>query len=118
MYVIRYLRSQYGRITKTKSGQGTKKLTQRDQYIKDRLSFLSVHIIRKPNRVPLKPLKGVSRLPPQAYSPEPCPEVEAGPSQQTAAATAPSGNLKLKHILMNECNMMHYKIKVKLYNYV
>jgi len=102
MYVIRYLRSQYGRITKTKSGQGTKKLTQRDQYIKDRLSFLSVHI----------------RLPPQAYSPEPCPEVEADPSQQTAAATAPSGNLKLKHILMNECNMMHYKIKVKLYNYV
>jgi len=45
------LRTRFGKLSKTKSGQGAPKVTQREQWILDQFAFLRSHIYRQPSRV-------------------------------------------------------------------
>ena len=44
------MRTRYAKLVQTRSGQGTKELSQRDQWIVDTFSFLRPHIVRCPTR--------------------------------------------------------------------
>ena len=43
-------RSAYGKVTRTVSGQAAKRLTAREERLKERLSFLNAHVYRVPKR--------------------------------------------------------------------
>ena len=43
-------RSVYGKVTRSVSGQGVKRLTDREQRLKERLAFLGAHVCRVPSR--------------------------------------------------------------------
>ena len=43
-------RSAYGKVTRSVSGQGAKRLTAREERLKERLAFLSAHVYRVPKR--------------------------------------------------------------------
>jgi len=44
------LRTRFGRLSKSKSGQGSKRHTQREEWILKTFEFLKVHISRQPSR--------------------------------------------------------------------
>lgn len=47
------MRTTYGRLTKTVSGQGSKIMTDRERWIVDKFSFLKGHIARMVSRNPV-----------------------------------------------------------------
>ncbi|KAG0715718.1 hypothetical protein GWK47_011308 [Chionoecetes opilio] len=100
------LRSRFGRLTNLKSGDGAKRLTERENWIMNMFQFLKPHIVRQkkprtlgmPQHLPqtmwMTPLPAVRRTPPQ---PSPClaeGEAEKPPGAATSTASTPHETLE------------------------
>ncbi|KAK3883342.1 hypothetical protein Pcinc_012378 [Petrolisthes cinctipes] len=85
---IKSMRMRYGKLTKLKSGSGSKTMTEQDKWILDLFGFLGKHIVRQktPKTLGVKESAAVAALAP---APTPVPQ-NPGPSTSTSAPVSAS----------------------------
>ncbi|KAK3875462.1 hypothetical protein Pcinc_019674 [Petrolisthes cinctipes] len=86
---ITNMRTRYAKLVQTKSGQGTRELTERDTWIKESFNFLRPHIVRCTTRTSKR---GAGYVEPQT-SQESQPGAGVGDEDESNAASSQSHNL-------------------------
>ncbi|XP_076044858.1 uncharacterized protein LOC143027456 [Oratosquilla oratoria] len=95
------MRTWFGRITERKSGQGTHKYTERDQWILNTFAFLKGHIVRQTGRQSSQCGVG-ARIPVTSEEDADVEEVDEMSFRPTSAASTSHGKKKRRRILEEE----------------
>ncbi|XP_053395915.1 uncharacterized protein LOC128556040 [Mercenaria mercenaria] len=97
-------RSTYGKLTRSVSGQGAKRLTPREERLKERLTFFSGHVYRVPKRAGVNLMQRLREKHPDRFNEPASPDMPQRDSDTDSEHEQTTPTVTQKEENVRNCN--------------